>query len=136
MEKKETATAVLWIGEDDVLRAVFKEDSIETLDHARENVEAASALIGDRKVPVLIDMSAIKEISRDARSLYASDKPASYSIAQALITRSPISKVIGNFFLGLNKPLHAVKLFTSEEDALAWLKKKTEEAASEAPQSS
>ena len=125
-EKTETRTAHLWLGDDDVLRAVFKQGAVENLDEAKENVDVAAKLIGDRKVPVLIDMSGMKEISQAARGYYAGDKPASYSIAQALITRSPISRLIGNFFLGLNKPRHPVRLFTSEQEAMAWLRQKAQ----------
>jgi hypothetical protein len=30
--------------------------------------------------------------------------------------------VLGNFYLGLNKPLVPTRLFTSEEEAQAWLR--------------
>jgi hypothetical protein len=122
MDKIETSTSSLWIGEDDILRGVFKEGAKETLDEARENVAAAKRLAGDRKVLVLIDMSEIKMISREARALYAGPETSAYSLAQALITKSPISRMIGNFFIGLNKTSHPVRLFNSEDEALIWLK--------------
>ncbi|MDH5682649.1 MAG: hypothetical protein OEZ36_13750 [Spirochaetota bacterium] len=37
---------------------------------------------------------------------------------------SPISRVIGNFFLGLNRPLFPVKLFTEKNEASKWLANK------------
>jgi hypothetical protein len=39
----------------------------------------------------------------------------------ALLVGSPVTRVIGNFFIGLNKPRWPVRLFRSESDALAWL---------------
>ena len=122
MNKTETSTASLWLAEDGIIWGVFKDGSRETLETAKENAEVAGSLAGDRRVPVLIDMSAMKMISKEARAHYASADVSAYSLAQALITKSPISRVIGNFFLGLNKPPHPVRLFTSESDALAWLK--------------
>ena len=43
-------------------------------------------------------------------------------LAQAIIVDSPVSRLIGSFFLGLNKPPFPTKLFTSEADAVEWLK--------------
>jgi hypothetical protein len=42
--------------------------------------------------------------------------------AAALLIGSPLTRAIGNFFMGLNKPLIPTRLFTSETEALAWLK--------------
>ena len=45
-----------------------------------------------------------------------------YTVAQALVIDSGPSRVMGNFFLGLNKPRFPTKLFTSEAKAEAWLR--------------
>jgi hypothetical protein len=45
--------------------------------------------------------------------------------ATALIISSPLSRAIGNFFLGLNRTSMPTRLFTSEADALAWLSEYT-----------
>ena len=41
--------------------------------------------------------------------------------ATALLTSSPVSKTIGNFFMGLNKPLSPTRLFTNSDKAIQWL---------------
>jgi hypothetical protein len=33
-----------------------------------------------------------------------------------------VARAIGNFFMGLNKPLIPTRLFTSEAEALGWLR--------------
>ena len=38
------------------------------------------------------------------------------------LIRSPLARAIGNFFRGLNKPLFPTRLFTSEPEAMAWLR--------------
>jgi hypothetical protein len=42
--------------------------------------------------------------------------------AFAIIIQSPLSRVIGNFFMGLNKPRVPARLFKSEKEAVKWLK--------------
>ncbi len=34
---------------------------------------------------------------------------------------APLSRAIGNIFMGLNKPDFPLRLFTSDAEALAWL---------------
>ena len=121
MNRIETRTSSIWLGDDDVLRGVFKKGANETLETCIENVAAAKELADGRKLLVIIDMSELEQISRDARNYYAGEEPASYSLGQALITNSTVSRVIGNFFIGLNKASHPVRLVKTEEDALKWL---------------
>ena len=39
----------------------------------------------------------------------------------ALVVGSPVSRVIGNFFVGLNRPKYPLRLFDDQEFATAWL---------------
>ena len=66
-------------------------------------------------------MQALKGMSRDARVYFAGPQTAEVESAAALLIHSPLGRAVGNFFLGLNKPLFPTRLFTSESDALAWL---------------
>lgn len=118
----ETGTARLWLGEDGILRGVISAGVEEKLEDAQANVAAAMKLAGDKMVPVLIDLRQMKSITHDARKYYAGEEPARYSLALALIVESPLSKVIGNFFIGLNKTSFPTRLFTREQEAVDWLK--------------
>lgn len=40
----------------------------------------------------------------------------------AVIVKSPLSRVIGNFLMGLNKPEIPARLFDNEQEAIHWLK--------------
>lgn len=39
----------------------------------------------------------------------------------AFVATNPMSRVIGNFFIGLNRPTIPTRLFGDEESAVAWL---------------
>ena len=61
-------------------------------------------------------------MDRESRN-YASGKEVSkITEAMALLIKSPVSKVLGNIFLGINKPPYPTKLFTDKEEAIKWLK--------------
>lgn len=67
-------------------------------------------------------MRDIKSMDREARRFFAGPECAKAESAAALVIGSPITKAIGNFFLGLNKPIIPTRLFTNEADAIVWLK--------------
>lgn len=85
---------------------------------AKEDVAAVRKISGDCVLPLLIDMRSIHSISHDAREYYGKNE---HSSAVVLLIHSPVSRIIGNFFLGLNKPKVPMKLFSSETEALKWL---------------
>jgi hypothetical protein len=92
------------------------------LEDAREFMEAQRKLAQGTPRGLVIDITAIKTMSRDVREYFMRPDHADVHRAVALIVRSPISRAIGNFFLGLNKPAMPTRLFTSEEQALTWVK--------------
>lgn len=118
----ETRTARIWLGEDGILRVFNKPGVKIDLPAAKENIAASMRTTEGRKAPMLIGLDGIKSIGQDARELFAGKDGAEPSLCQALLVGSPFSKVIGNFFLGINKPVFPTRLFTSEADALAWLR--------------
>ena len=69
-----------------------------------------------------VDLRVIGSQSRDTRQYFAGQAGAGGILATAALIGSPISRLTGNFFLSFGKPNAPAKLFTSEEDALAWLK--------------
>jgi hypothetical protein len=67
-------------------------------------------------------MSRVKSIAREARD-YDAREAARVAPAVALIVGSPLSRMIGNFFLGLNRTAVPIRLFTSEPAARSWLRR-------------
>ena len=63
----------------------------------------------------------VTEIAKEARDYFANERTAAIQRATALLTNSPVSRVIGNFFMGLNKPISPTKLFTDPQRAIEWL---------------
>lgn len=84
-------------------------------------IGAIATLAEGRRVPILLNMSQIRSVDREARDYFSS--PAIVAVAQAvaLVVPSPVSRVIGSFFIGINRPPFPIKLFVSEDDAHAWL---------------
>ncbi len=120
----ETSTQKLfWDSENKIVRCeLFRDQTSEEL--AKENVDAQESIrdgLNRVKTRVLIDMTAIAEISKEARDYFANERTASIQRATALLISSPVSRVIGNFFMGLNKPITPTRLFTDPQKAIQWL---------------
>ena len=89
---------------------------------AREINKILAKLSGGRKKPLLADIRQIKSVTRGARSYFAGDVYNEIIQAAAAIISSPLSRIIGNLFLGINKPPYPMKLFTSKSEAIEWLR--------------
>ncbi|HEU4719020.1 MAG TPA: STAS/SEC14 domain-containing protein [Bacteroidia bacterium] len=90
---------------------------------ARENTEAVISLSGGRNFPIVVDLRKIKSISKEARDHFSMRGRKPHVTAIAMVVSSPLSRIIGNFFLGLNKPTVPTRMFSSEADGIKWLSK-------------
>ncbi|MDO8998705.1 MAG: STAS/SEC14 domain-containing protein [Bacteroidota bacterium] len=111
-----------WMGGDGICRTKAKPFAEITLKEAKENSIAVSSFFTNKKFPLLIDSTEIKSMARDARQHFSTNGRDTKINSFAVIVKSPLSRVIGNFFMGLNKPKVPARLFDNEEDAIEWLK--------------
>ncbi len=91
------------------------------LDHAKENSAKVRELSGDQVFPILVDIRKIRSISKEARDHFAMRGRKPGVVAIAMLVSSPLSRIIGNFFLGLNHPVVPTRMFTDREQAEEWL---------------
>lgn len=112
-----------WIrlGDDGILYIKTKPGAEIDRDEAEASVRAAIQLCHEPR-PALIDLSDLRRMTRDARMYYSGPETAKGRSALALLIKSPVAKMFGNFFMGLNKSTVPTRLFTSEPEAIAWLR--------------
>jgi hypothetical protein len=111
-----------WMGDDGIARTKVKPNVDITLEYALENTKAVSSFYVDKKFPILIDSRGIKSMSREAREHFSTRCRDTKTNAFGIVIKSPLSRVVGNFFLGINKPAVPTRLFDNENDAIEWLK--------------
>lgn len=118
-----TKNAKIWLRDDGIIQIEASTNNTEgTVANARENMTVAFQLGKGIKRPILLNISKTKSLSREERQYYISGETAKVLTAVAIIINSPLSRILGNFFIGLNKPAFPLKLFVSEEEAVTWLK--------------
>ncbi len=118
----ETRSARVWLDEHGILHNKFFKNIDITLFDVGEMREICAKITRGKKTPFLVDIREMKSITREARIDGAKKEGTGFRAASALLVGSPVSKAIGNLYLGLNKPEHPTKLFTSEAEAIGWLK--------------
>lgn len=115
-----TRTAKISLREDGLIQTVLNlPNGRESLADAQANIAAVTRLSPEKRRPLLVDMRAVDGIEREVRAYYSS---VEVSTARALLIESLVGQVIANFFISLNKPTVPTRLFTSEAEAVAWLK--------------
>lgn len=123
MENEQTTrVARIWVGEDGIVRIIFVPGAEVTLRDAREIMDAYHKLRKGRRLPLLVDTRRMRSNSREARHLFAGEEAQGSATAAAIIVDTPVTRVLANFYLGLSKPRLPSRLFSSEDEALAWLK--------------
>ncbi len=119
----ETRTTKIWLGADGIIRIVTKPGvSKQTLADAVENMEAVDRVRLGKKRPAFIDIRKAMSTDAEGRRYYSRTEHKETVSAAAFIVGSPISRMIGSLFLGLNRPPFPLVLFDSEDKALEWLK--------------
>lgn len=84
-------------------------------------VDERKKITNERDCYVIIEAGKVKKISKKERDYMASDVATQNLLGAAFILKSPVQKMIGNFFLSFNKPKVKAKIFLNKEDALNWI---------------
>lgn len=116
----ETPTASTWLGQDGVLRHRIKNGITLDLAHARANLEVVKELCKGVPRPMVADMSGLLSAPRPVREFYAGSEAAESVRCVALVSKSPVSFAIGNFWLRISPPPYPTRLFRSRAEALKW----------------
>lgn len=120
----ETALGLAVMRPDGVVYYSFRPGARSEEADARNAVDAVSKLAtahGTLPATVIIDLSNLVQQSREARAYLASPEVAKMVHTAAVIVSNPVSRVLGNVFLHVNRPMVSMKLFTAQPPAEAWV---------------
>jgi len=106
---------------DDILYTECFPNTVMTLEDGKESTRISAEMVNYQPLPLLCDLTNVVKMTQECRRHFAGPEHAETFSRCALIVTNPISRIIGNFFIGLNKPLKPTKLFTSKDEGLKWL---------------
>lgn len=111
---------IRWFIEEGILYLEVKETDIFEIHMAKECVKSLVEFTDNKPYPCLMSVLKIKGISKEAREYFANEGDA-HLIANAMLIKSPIMKMISNFYIMVNKPRKPTRMFTEKAQALEWL---------------
>jgi hypothetical protein len=89
---------------------------------ARAVLDTGLQIINGPK-PTMVLMQDLARVDREARAFFASEEYMTrLSCQTALVVGSPVSRVIANFFVGLNRPSYPHRVYDDPARALEWLR--------------
>ncbi len=85
--------------------------------------EVYNGLSEGHRINLIVDLTGVKQVDMDARKSMSDDNFQERIAVMAIVVRDPISRMIGNFMIGLNKPKIPLQLFSSFDAARKWIDK-------------
>lgn len=119
MNIDEQGYRVSWDDAAGIARTDWLPGAVCDLETARR-VDADIQALGKGRVPLLVDLRPIRSMDRPAREFFMDLNPNYGAIA--MVAASPATRMMANFFMGLKRGPIAVRMFTSEQEAVDWLK--------------
>jgi hypothetical protein len=109
----------MWLRPDGIVQMDWAPRIATGLVEALEAVETMTRITGGRRSPLLVSLLGAGPQDRAARAEFACRDDVVSAVA--LIVGTPLSRVIGNFYLSVNRPIAPTRLFDDEPSAVAWL---------------
>ena len=123
--KRETEKIIFSLRPDNIIQIECKPNTTMGLEEGQLSTKVVAELLANGEpLPMLCDLTNVVKMTRECRQHFAGPAHAEVFTKCALIIVSPISRIIGNFFIGANKPVRPTRLFNDKEKGLQWLREK------------
>jgi hypothetical protein len=114
-------TSVTWFDDQGILYCVYKKGVERSMTETRETIEEFKKQLNGEKVCMLADVTNSGQSSKEIREYVARELPK-FIKAIAMISDSPLGKMLANLFLTLKNQPYPTKVFNNESEAREWLK--------------
>ena len=120
---RETATARIVLTHDGVVIVRIQEGARQDAGDAIANLDAAVAATGNRRRPLLVDITRSLPVTAEARHIYSERTLVdAFTALGLLVEASPLGLMMGNVYFRVARPGIPTHLFTDEARAMRWLK--------------
>ncbi len=118
-------TSTIWFDEDGVMYSMPKPGVPEpelSREESTAQLEKFKAIIGNKKVCMILETNANSKPPKKEDRDFIAEQLNEITKAMAVISGSPLSRMIANLFFGLKPPSYPVKFFSNEKEAKEWIK--------------
>lgn len=125
LEQRSTDKATIRMLTAAIVENIIHENAELDSEALLEIKEINKELTGNIPYAVLVDSRIGSTITKEGRELSASKEFQQQTIAKALLVRSLPHRMVGRFYIRVNKPHIKTKIFSDRGKALDWLKQQT-----------
>lgn len=120
----ELTASIIWFGEDGILYSTPKPGipPKQTLEDVSEEMKKFRAFTNNKKVCMVAESNPKAPAPAKEERDFIADALSSITKAMAIVTTSPVSKMIANLFFGFKPPPYPMKMFTNKDEAVTWIK--------------
>lgn len=119
-----TSNELLTLDSDGIVHLRFPEKTTHDINSIKEHLDGVEALSHHGNgVLLLVHFTNLVGMDKPSRKFVNTDKMIKAHKACAMYVKTPLAKLIANFFLGINKPNFVISSFTDESSAKDWLLK-------------
>lgn len=106
-----------------ILKVVVKASTVD-LNVAHELIKVRHLFMKDTTCKLLIEVSGVKSVTKEARHCISGPEGTEGVIATAIVAKSNLSWMMSTFYVAANKPTIPIDVFRDEEKAFKWLSDK------------
>lgn len=120
----EWPTSTMWFDVDGILYSVPKPNAPQpqTRQESMEQMELFRKIIGGKKTCMITKTSNASRPPKKEDRDWIAKELESVVKAMAIVSASPLSRMVANLFFGFKPPTYPVKFFSNENDAREWIK--------------
>jgi hypothetical protein len=120
----EMTSSVIWFDKDGIMYSVAKEDAPidRSMEDIRKEMDALRKIIGNKKVCLIIESNSRGTSPPKEQRDFLAEQINSITKAMAIISTSPLSRMVANLFFSFKPPPYPFKMFSNEKDAKQWIK--------------
>lgn len=121
VKQKETATAIISLGNDGIVRVLFKDMVKVTPVEVEENFKVYNEIVGGVSYPFIISgKSGSADYTTEGLAYAKAHENDWPKLCVALCIKGLAQRLLANFYLRFNKPRHTHKVFDNISDAEVW----------------
>ena len=112
----------VWLGDDGIMRIAYPRDFHLTLDVMR-SVHNLHMQITTERRPLLVYADSVASAEYEAQQFASSDEAVALVSGMAIVVKSFFTRAMADIFMKFHRPPYPTSVFTSERDAIKWLRK-------------
>lgn len=119
----EMYSSIIWIKEG-IMFSTPKDVKKRELTSAEmdKDISKFKSIVGNERICMVVELNPGYRPSRKEERDLIAEEINKIARAMALITNSPVTRMIANLFLGFRPAEYPVKMFSNEADAIKWIK--------------